>query len=179
MGRLAGAVVAAAAAAVAAIAAAQLVAAPEASGRAGAAERLPPATRAGETLLYGRIRTLTRSGGRFELRLDPAYWLSGVTAQRAAVADGVVRPGEPVPNDVYVRDESRRVLSFRVPSAARATVVTHGPGGIGAARISVAELAQIVKGRNPKRRPIFGRHLGFWIRVAADTVRSLDQQYHP
>jgi hypothetical protein len=38
-----------------------------------------------------------------------------------------------------------------------------------------------VKGRNPKRRRLYvlGNRLGFWIRVATDTVRSLDQQYQP
>jgi hypothetical protein len=147
--------------------------------RAAAPPRLPPATHAGELALYGHVRTLTRRGSRFELRFDPALLLGGTTGQRAAEEDGAVPPGEPVPNDNYTRDETHKLLTFVVPASARATVVTHGPGGIGAAVVPVSELAEIVRGRNPRRRPIFGGGLGFWIRVAVDTVRSLDQQYHP
>jgi len=43
----------------------------------------------------------------------------------------------------------------------------------------VSELAPIVEGKNPKHRRLFASKLGFWIRVATDRVRSLDQQYQP
>ena len=135
-----------------------------------------------ELVLYGHVKTLARRGGRYELRFDPAWWLGGTTANRAAVEDRVIRPGDVVPNDYYIREESHRVLTYRVPASARATViVVGGAGGLRSARIAVAELAEIVKGRNPKRRRLFvpGNRLGFWIRVATDTVRSLDQQYQP
>ena len=50
--------------------------------------------------------------------------------------------------------------------------------------VPVSELAQIVKGRNPRRRPLFDREraLGYWIRVSdkyPNAVVSIDQQYHP
>ena len=131
-----------------------------------------------ELALYGHIRSLTRKGPRFELRFDPAWWLSGTTANRAAVEDGAIPRGDVVPNDYYIRDESRRLVTFRVPRTARATVLTAGPRSTA---IAVAELAEIVRGRNPARRRLFvpGNRLGFWIRVRVDTVRSLDQQYQP
>lgn len=144
--------------------------------------RLPPAAPAGEVVLYGHIASLKRAGRAYELRFDPAWLLRGVTASRAAAEDGAIPPGEPVPNDSYTRDETHRLLTFRVPSGARATVITtSGTRGLTATSVSVPELAQIVRGRNPRRRPLFapGTGLGFWIRVAVDTVRSLDQQYHP
>jgi hypothetical protein len=125
---------------------------------------------------YGHVRSLVRKGGRYELRLDPAFWLGGATASHAAVEDGVIRPGEAVPNDYYIRDEGRRQLTYLVPTTARVTIVTSGPRSTA---ITVPELAQILKGRNPNNRQIFGRSLGFWVRVATDTVRSLDQQYQP
>jgi hypothetical protein len=140
--------------------------------------KLPPAAPVGDVVFYGHIKSLTRKGKRFELRFDPAWLLMGVTAQRAAVADKVLPRGEPVPNDNYTRDESHRLLTFLVPPSARATVLTRGPSST---RVSVAELAEIVKGRNPRHRPLFGpvKAFGFWIRVHIDTVRSLDEQYHP
>ena len=46
-------------------------------------QRLPAATPAGQTTLYGHIESLTRKGNRYELRFDPALWLTGVPAERA------------------------------------------------------------------------------------------------
>lgn len=130
--------------------------------------------------MYGHIRSLVRTGARYELRLDPAFWLEGATAQRAAVADGVLAPGEPVPNDYYIRDEGHRVLVFLVPPSARATVLT-SPGGIQSTRVPISELAQIVKGKNPNHRKLYDRAngLGYWLRFSADRVLTLDQQYQP
>lgn len=135
-----------------------------------------------EIVLYGHIESLTQEGGGFELRFDPALFLLGTTAQRAAVEDGLLEPGEPVPNDNYTRDETHRLLTFTVPATARVTVLTNpGTGGIRSTAVPVSELAQIIAGKNPKGRPLFGpvKAFGFWIRVDIDRVRSLDQQYRP
>ena len=45
----------------------------------------------------------------------------------------------------------------------------------------MAELAQVVKGRNPNGRRLYdrGNHLGYWARTRIDTVPALDQQYQP
>ena len=134
-----------------------------------------------ELILYGHVKSLTRKGPRYELRFDPAWWLGGRTANRAAVEDGRIPPGEVVPNDYYIRDETHRLLTYRVPVRAHATVITLGGSALRSTVIPVSELAQIVKGKNPKRRHLYvpGNRLGFWIRVATDTVRALDQQYQP
>jgi hypothetical protein len=131
-----------------------------------------------ELVLYGHVKSLARKGRRFELRFDPALWLGGVTANRAAVEDKVIAPGDVVPNDYYIREEGHRALTYLVPAAAHVSVLTSARG-IRSTAISVAELAQIVKGKNPKHRRLFAAKLGFWIRVATDKVRSLDQQYQP
>lgn len=140
------------------------------------AELKPPPR---EIVQFGYVRSLTPQGKAYELRFDPAYFLTGVTAQRAALADGVVGPGEPVPNDYYIVNSDRRTLVYRVLRTAAVTIVTSQP--FGSTRITVAELAALVRGRNPKRRKLFdsSRHLGYWVRVQSDTVRSLDQQYQP
>ncbi|MDQ3822639.1 MAG: hypothetical protein M3321_05305 [Actinomycetota bacterium] len=134
-----------------------------------------------EVWLYGHIRSVTRTGARYELRFDPAWWLGGTTANRAAVEDGRIKPGEVVPNDYYVRDETRRVLTYRVAAAARATVVTAGSAGLRSTAVPLSELDRLLDGDNPRRRRLLVpvRRAGFWIRVAVDTIRSLDQQYQP
>lgn len=122
---------------------------------------LPPATAAGEQTLYGHVRSLVRKGRRFELRFDPAWLLTGATATRASLED---TGSSDVPNDSYTRDESHRLLTFLVPPTARVTVLAHGTCST---RTTVAKLA---RSRS---------QAAFWIRVRGDTVRSIDQPYHP
>jgi hypothetical protein len=146
------------------------------------AAQLPPATPAGQLVFYGHVKSLTPTGTRYILRFDPAWLLEGITAERAAVADGVLPRGEPVPNDNYTRDESHKLLTFLVPRTARVTVLTNGgTKGIANTPVSVREFAQILKGKNPRHRKLFGDESGwgYWARVRIDTVRSLDAQYHP
>ena len=137
----------------------------------------PSAGQVRELVLYGHVKSLTPEGARFELRFDPALFLTGETARRAAVEDGALPPGEPVANDYYIRDETHRLLTFRVPTTARVTVITRDQ--VRQTRIAVAELAQIVKGKNPKHRRLYEPQLGYWIHVSIDTVRSFEQQYQP
>jgi hypothetical protein len=129
---------------------------------------------------YGHIKSMTRKAGRFEMRFDPAWWLSGVAAQRAAVEDKVIRPGEAVPNDYYIVEEGHRLLTYVVPATAHVTVLTGG--GAHATSITVSELAQIVSGKNPKHRRLSEPKAGFWIRIGVkypNPALSLDQQYQP
>jgi hypothetical protein len=128
---------------------------------------------------YGYVRSLVPAGGGYRLRFDPALLLSGETANRAAAEDGAVPPGEPVPNDYYIRNESKKQLTYTVPANAKVTVVTNDAGGVQTTRIAVSELAAIAKANNPKKRKLFGRYLGFWARVVGDRVTALDQQYQP
>jgi hypothetical protein len=122
---------------------------------------LPRPAAVGEQTLYGRIGSLARVGDGFELRFDPALHLTGSTASQAALED---TGSSDVPNDVYVRDESHALLTYRVPAGADATILTQGTCSTST---SVAQLAESVPSA------------GFWILVDGDTIRSVDQQYHP
>jgi hypothetical protein len=140
--------------------------------------QLPPAAPAGQQVLWGHIKSLGRKAGRFEMRFDPAWSLNGTAAEHAALED---TGSKDVPNDYYVVEESHRLLTYTVASVAHVTVLDRGLRSI---VISVSELAQIVKGKNPKHRALFdrGNHLGFWIRVGTkypNPVLELDQQYQP
>ena len=143
--------------------------------------QLPPAAPAGQVVLYGHIRSLAQKSGRLEMHFDPAWWLTGVAAEGAAVEDGATSPGQGVPNDYYVVDEGHRLLTYVVAAKAPVTIIT---AGAGRARISVSELTQLFSGSNPRHRALMGgvRGFGFWIRVGdkyPNSVLSLDQQYQP
>jgi hypothetical protein len=122
---------------------------------------LPRATPAGQETLFGHIKSLKRKGSAYELRFDPALWLTGLTASRASLQD---RGSSDVPNDYYIREEGHRLLTYRVPAA---TPVTFLRGGTCTTRTTAAGLAKSIPPG------------GFWIRVRNDTVRALDQQFQP
>ncbi len=131
----------------------------------------------GEYVQFGQIKSLRPKGKGYEMRFDPVWFLSGVTANVAAAEDGAVEPGQPVPNDNYRLDEGHRLLTYIVPPDAHVAVLAKGVSGT---PITVAQLSQIVNGKNPLGKPLFEPiTTGFWILVNIDTVRSLDQQYQP
>jgi len=129
--------------------------------------------------IFGHITSLERSGDHYRLSFDPAWFTSGVTANAAAAQDGAVDPGQPVPNDNYVVDESDRTLSYLVPDSARVTILTReSTAPLYETPSTVAELERIVNGG--EHRPLFEPlDSGVWIRVHMDTVCTLDQQYRP
>ena len=130
--------------------------------------------------IFGHIKTLARAGDHYELGFDPAFFTSGVTANAAAAEDGAVEPGQPVPNDNYIVDESHRVLTYLVPETAHVTILTRGgdPQQLGATESTVSELEHIVNG-GEHRTLSEALDSGIWLRVHADTVCSIDQQYRP
>jgi hypothetical protein len=140
----------------------------------GVPSRLPPGAPAGQQVLYGHVKSLDRKGGRYVMRFDPAQWLGGYAAEQACHC-------RPVPNDYFIVDETHRLLSYVVAPDAGVSVVTAG-GQVGAAAVSVADLAQIVKGKNPTHHRLMEPKAGFWIRVGdkyPNPVLELDQQYQP
>ena len=129
---------------------------------------------------FGHIATLSPDGDGYRMRFDPAWFTSGETANDAAAEDGVVEPGQPVPNDNYRIEEGHRLLTYLVPADTPVTVLTRegDPQSFGATPITVTELAQLVGGKTPVElyEPL---DTGVWIRVHIDTVCAIDQQYVP
>jgi hypothetical protein len=129
---------------------------------------------------FGHVASLKRDGDGYRMRFDPAWFTSGETANVAAAEDGVVDPGEPVPNDNYRIEEGHRLLTYLVPADTPVTVLTRegDPANLGATPVTVDELAQLVAGDTPVElyEPL---DTGVWIRVDVDTVCSIDQQYVP
>lgn len=137
---------------------------------------LPPAAPAGQFSEFGHVRKLTRVGGHYVVRFDPAWFTSGVTASAAHRQD---TGSSEVPNDNYVVEEGHRLLTYLLPANARITVLTNrGNAGISATPISAAELYRIVNG-GPHRKLFEPLQSGVWIRVRIDTIKELDQQYQP
>ena len=123
---------------------------------------------------FGHIKSLKRSEGDYVLRFDPAQYLTGVTASDAMLED---TGSSDVANDNYVVDEGHRLFTYKVPADAHVTVLADGVEG---SPITVAQLAKLVKGKDPLGQPLFEPlETGVWILIEIDTVRAIDQQYAP
>jgi hypothetical protein len=136
----------------------------------------PPAAPVGQQVFFGHVKSLVRKGGHWQLRFDPAWFLSGVTASQAKFEDTGSRD---VPNDNYRVEEGHRLLLFLVAPKARITVLLNEAGkGIDSKPITVSQLAAIVAGKSSLKlfEPL---QSGTWIRVRIDTIQELDQQYLP
>jgi hypothetical protein len=139
----------------------------------------------GDQRLYGQVKSLERKGDHYELRFDPAFFLSGVTANVAQAEDQHTpcQPSAcpPVANDNYVVDQDHRLLTYLVPADVQGTVLTKSGSSGGpfpATTITVAQLAQIIAGTSSLKlfEPLSS---GVWILVHGDTVRTFAQQYRP
>jgi hypothetical protein len=125
---------------------------------------------------YGYIKSLERKSGGYLMRFDPAWLLTGKTANQAALED---TGSSDVPNDNYVINEGTRAYTYIVAANADVRVLTTG-ANLNGTPITVAQLAQIANGKNPLPKPLFEPiSTGFWISIRNDTVGSLEQQYHP
>ena len=123
---------------------------------------------------FGHIKSLKRSEGDYVLRFDPAQYLTGVTASDAMLED---TGSSDVANDNYVVDEGHRLFTYKVPADAHVTVLADGVEG---SPITVAQLAKLVKGKDPLGQPLFEPlETGVWLLIEIDTVRAIDQQYVP
>jgi len=130
--------------------------------------------------LFGHVESITPTPGGYLLRFDPAWLVTGITANIAAAQDEgrqcKPRTCQPVPNDVYAVDESHRLLTFLLPAGTRGKVLVGG--GLNTKTVGAAELARIVAGTSSLKlfEPLDS---GVWIRVHSDTVRAFAQQYRP
>jgi hypothetical protein len=136
-------------------------------------------TAQGDQRIYGQIRSVTRDGGRYLLRIDPAWFLTGITANVAQAQDEhrTCKPAAcpPVANDVHVVNESHRTYTYVLPANARGTVLVTSTGR---RTIGAAQLAALVAHRSPIKlfEPLAS---GVWLLVHIDTVRTFAQQYVP
>jgi hypothetical protein len=134
----------------------------------------------GDQRLYGQVKSLERKGDHYELRFDPAFFLSGVAANVAQAEDQHTpcQPSAcpPVANDNYVVDEGHRLLTYLVPADVRGGVIT--TCCTPSTTITVGQLAEIVSGKSSLKlfEPL---STGVWILVHVDTVRTFAQQYLP
>jgi hypothetical protein len=151
---------------------------PEASGTT-TTTQATTTTRSTPNEQFGYIRSVSTAGPSATLAFDEAEFLTGEEAQRAAEEDGVVKPGEPVPNDYYIRnpDKSTQTLPIATDAkitARRCSLCRNGQPG------NLEEfLASFMKTGQTYADPYRGAEAQYWLTTEDGTVVAIDEQYVP
>ena len=128
---------------------------------------------------FGYIRSVSTAGPAATLGFDEAEFLTGDAAQKAAEQDGVVAPGEKVPNDYYIRNRDQTTQTLRIANDAKITakrcpLCCHGRDGqLG------PFLASFMKGRQTFADPYRGKYSLYWLTIRDGEVAAIDEQYVP
>jgi len=128
---------------------------------------------------FGYIRSVSTAGPAATLAFDEAEWLTGKEAQKAAEEDGAVPPGEPVPNDYYIRNPDKTTQTIPIANdakitAKRCSLCRNGkPGELG------GFLASFSKGRQTYADPYRGKYSLYWLTIEDGLVVAIDEQYVP
>ena len=128
---------------------------------------------------FGYIRSVSTAGPAATLAFDEAQFLTGLAAQKAAEEDGVVAPGESVPNDYYIRNRDQTTQTLRIANGAsitakRCPLCRHGRDGqLG------PFLASFMKGRQTFADPYRGKYSLYWLTIRDGEVAAIDEQYVP
>ena len=131
----------------------------------------------GDRRWYGHIRSLDPDS----LRLDPAEFLTGEAAQRAAEAVGVVEFGEPVPNGYYVHDPDPATFEVALADDVRVTRVACPDS----CRDGVpGDLEGLIRSFREERDytladPYRGAQSQYWVTIEDGRVVAIDEQYLP
>ena len=140
----------------------------------------PPVTTGGSSNeQFGYIRSVSTAGPAATLAFDEAEFLTGDEAQNAAEDDGVVEPGEPVPNDYYISnpDKTTRTLPIATDAkitARRCSLCRNGrPGNLD------DFLASFMKTGQTYADPYRGAESLYWLTIEDGTVVAIDEQYVP
>jgi hypothetical protein len=150
------------------------VAEPAASTQATTTTSTPPANEH-----FGYIRSVSTAGPTATLAFDEAEFLTGKEAQAAAVEDGVVPPGQPVPNDYYIRNPDKATKIYPIANdaqitAKRCSLCRDGkPGALG------PFLASFMQGRQTYADPYRGKYSQYWLTIEDGRVVAIDEQYLP
>jgi hypothetical protein len=137
----------------------------------------PPAPAPAER--FGYIRSVSTAGPVATLAFDDAQFLTGRDAQIAAEKDGVVAPGEPVPNDYYIRNPDKTTRTLRIANDAKVTAKRCWPCRNGQPGELGPFLASFMRGRQTFADPYRGKNSLYWLTIEDGEVVAIDEQYVP
>ena len=112
------------------------------------------------------------------LLIDLEQFFRGDAANQAAQEDGVLPPGESIPNDVYIRNVSPRWRMVEVDPGTKVALTTYPFGQIDAPQVvTFARFGAMYNSGNDRFQILHWSP--YWIRVHDGRVVSIHQQYMP
>ena len=124
----------------------------------------------------GYIDKVWEAEGKRYIRIDYAEMLTGDEAKKAAVADGVIGPGEELDNDYYIVNDNPKKREFTV--SASATFATSTFGGVMDQPSTWAEFKSFWSAAPPDGAEHL-HDMPWWIVRAGTEVVSIAEQYLP
>ena len=137
------------------------------------ADRQPRASAFPDGRHFGYVTSARADAVRF----DRAAFLRGAAAERAARAAGAIAPGEPLSNDYFIRNATRRTALLPIAAGVRVTLVACPRSCRSGAHSSYPKLREDLGGR--RAGDSYLGNAAYWITVAGGKVVALDEQYLP
>ena len=128
---------------------------------------------------FGYIRSVSAAGPATTLAFDEAEFLIGNEAQKAAEEDGVIPPGEPVPNDYYIRNPDKATKTYPIANDAQITAKRCSLCRKGQSGELGPFLASFMQGRQTYAQPYRGKYALYWLTIEDGRVVAIDEQYVP
>lgn len=129
----------------------------------------------------GLIKEVWEDGGGRHLKIDYVDFLTGAEADAAALADGVISPGEHVDNDYYPRNVNPKLREFAV--AQNVDIVTYSrqePIDVADPACSWGDFYDFWNLIGPPLPQDMGLSEGlWWIERDGDTIVRIEQQWVP
>ena len=126
---------------------------------------------------YGEIKAVAVDPD--SVTFDVEEYLTGQAATDAAVADGVIKPGESMPDDVYVRNTNKATTTLAVAPSVEVRILGLDGGAPTMKPVSFAEFAKRFKGNIAPRALGSLKEFGYWVTLTNGQVTAIEEQYHP
>lgn len=147
---------------------------PEETSTAEASPEPEPVLEDGRHIVF--IVSIKTGTDPMRIRFDLAEMLTGEEANEAAVEDGVIAPGEPVPNDYYIRNENPKLRKLPIADAAKVKIVNWDD----CCDSIAGDLDQVAEAFATGATDGLYRSISpFWITVKDGVVVKLEEQYLP
>lgn len=124
---------------------------------------------------FGSLKEV--SGTKREITTDLKQFLTGKKAEKAAIKDGVIKKGDTLPNDYYIRNESKQLRTLSVGEQPTVKILTKGGGSPKEKTVSFAELAKLFHAGGSQNAHLHRN--GFWIYIDAGKIAKLEEQFVP
>jgi len=127
----------------------------------------------------GFIKKVYTKGSRYFLTIDYVQFLTGQAAIKAAVEDGVIKAGETLDNDYYIRNQNTKLRTFIITVGIPVSAETYFSGGtpVGKATLTLAEFRSAMSPSDANNGSM--RAAPWWITIQNLTVTKIAEQYIP